>query len=222
MSRIVDLSTPIADHFRWPVERSLRGDFEQGDVFQVTRLGWSVHGFTHMDSPRHMVPGGPTTSDIPLETTVGEAAVLDFTDIAPETALDGAALAARARHLRPGDIALFKTAWGARRSIDTPEFWTEAPYVTRDGAEWLRDRKPRAVGFDFPQDYPIRLLLKGEVRPIEEQVTHDVLLRNGVVLIEYLVNTRELDRERVWFCCLPLKIEDSDGAPVRAIAMLDA
>ena len=82
-------------------------------------------------------------------------------------------------------------------------------------------QRPRAVGFDFPQDYPIRLLLKGEVRPIEEQVTHDVLLRDGVVLIEYLVNTQEIDRERVWFCCLPLKIEESDGAPVRAIALLD-
>ena len=39
MSRIVDLSTPIADHFRWPVERSVQGDFDKGDVFQVTRLG---------------------------------------------------------------------------------------------------------------------------------------------------------------------------------------
>lgn len=221
MQTIIDLSTPISDHFRWPVERQVRGDFEQGDVFQATRLGWSVHGFTHMDSPRHMVPGGPTTSDISLETTVGEAAVLDLTEIAPEEAIDAEKLAARAAHLRPGDIALFKTAWSARRDITTPEFWTEAPYMTRDAAEWLLAREVRAVGFDFPQDYPIRLLLQGEVRPIDEQVTHDVLLRAGVILIEYLVNTQALDRERVWFCCLPLKIEDSDGAPVRAIAILD-
>ena len=222
MPRIVDLSTPIRDHFRWPVERSLRGDFDRGDVFQVTRLGWSVHGFTHMDSPRHMVPGGPTTSDIPLEATVGEAAVLDFTGIAPEEPIDADKLAARAGALPDGEILLFKTAWSSRRAIEEPAFWTDAPYVTRDGAEWLRARRPRAVGFDFPQDYPIRLLLQGEVRPIEEQVTHDVLLRDGVVLIEYLVNTDQLDRERVWFCCLPLKIEESDGAPVRAIAMIDA
>ena len=219
MDRIIDLSTPIRNHFRWPVERSLRGDFERGDVFQVTHLSWAVHGFTHMDSPRHMVPGGPTTSDIPLEATVGEAAVLDLTDVEPNEALDGARLAARAGHLRDGDIVLFKTGWGERRSLDTPEFWTEAPYITRDGAEWLLTRRPRAVGFDFPQDYTIRLLLHKEMRPIEEHVTHDVLLRNGVVLIEYLVNTVALDAERVWFCCLPLKVEGADGAPVRAIAM---
>lgn len=221
MERIVDLSTPIEDHFRWPVERRVRGDFEKGDAFQATHLSWIVHGFTHMDSPCHMVPGGPTTSDIPLETTIGEAAVLDLTDVEPNEALDGARLAPRAAHLRPGDILLFKTAWGERRSINTPEFWTEAPYITRDGAEWLLTREVRAVAFDFPQDYTIRLLLHGEVRPIEEHVTHDVLLRNGVILIEYVVNTRTIDRERVWFCCLPLKVEGADGAPARVIASLD-
>ena len=45
MTRIVDLSMPIEDHFRWPVERSQKGDLEAGDVFQISRLGWIVHGF---------------------------------------------------------------------------------------------------------------------------------------------------------------------------------
>ncbi len=79
----------------------------------------------------------------------------------------------------------------------------------------------RAAAFDFPQDYTIRLLLHGEMRPVEEHVTHDVLLRNGVILIEYLSNTKALDRDRVWFCCLPLKVPDSDGAPARVIALPD-
>lgn len=220
MTQIVDLSTPIRDHFRWPVERTVTGDFDRGDLFQVTRLGWVVHGFTHMDSPRHMVPGGPTTSDIPLEATVGEAAVLDFTGIEANEELDAGKIASRADHVRAGDILLFKTGWSDKRSLATAEFWTEAPFITRDGAEWLLERKPRAIGFDFPQDYPIRLLLQNEVRPIDEHVTHDVLLRNGVILIEYLTNMPAIDSSRVWFCCLPIKVENADGAPVRAIAML--
>ena len=79
-------------------------------------------------------------------------------------------------------------------------------------------RSPKAVAFDFPQDYCIRLLLKGEIRPIEEHVSHDVLLRNEVVLIEYLTNTRALTTDRIRFCCLPLKLPTSDGAPARVIA----
>ena len=99
-----------------------------------------------------------------------------------------------------------RSCWEQQRSPRTEEFWTEAPYLTREAAEWLLARRPKAVAFDFPQDYPIRLLLKGETRPLEENVTHDVLLRNGVILIEYLSNTAALVEPRSWFCCLPLKI----------------
>ena len=52
-----------------------------------------------------------------------------------------------------------------------------------------------------------------------EHVTHDVLLRNGVILIEYLSNTVALTRPRTFLCCLPLKLPDADGAPARVIAL---
>ena len=70
------------------------------------------------------------------------------------------------------------------------------PYMTREASEWLLERGPRAVAFDFPQDYVIRLLLKGERRPLAENVTHDVLLQNGVTLIEYLCQHRGADADR--------------------------
>ncbi|MGH6913272.1 MAG: hypothetical protein ACREH3_06150, partial [Geminicoccales bacterium] len=49
--------------------------------------------------------------------------------------------------------------------------------------------------------------------------THDVLLRNGVILIEYLSNTAALIRPRTFLCCLPLKLPGSDGAPARVVAL---
>ena len=52
-----------------------------------------------------------------------------------------------------------------------------------------------------------------------EFVTHDVLLRNGVVMIEYLCNTAALEKPRTYLCALPLKIPASDGAPARVIAI---
>jgi arylformamidase len=221
MPRIIDLSMPIDDHFRWPVERRVRGDHEQGDVFQATWLGWTVHGFTHMDSPRHCVPGGPTTDDVPLERTVGEAAVVDLTPIQPNQAISAERVAGAADHLRTGDIVVMRSCWEQQRSPRTPEFWTEAPYMTREASDWLLARQPRAVAFDFPQDYTIRLLLKGETRPLADNVTHDVLLKNGVILIEYLSNTAALTRPRTFLCCLPLKVPASDGAPARVIALED-
>jgi arylformamidase len=219
MPRIVDLSMPIAEHFRWPVERRLKSDHAKGDLFQVTWVGFAVHGFTHMDSPRHFFADGRTTSDIPLESTIGDAAVVDLTPVRPSEAITAARLTAAGSHIEPGDIVVLKSCWEQQRSPGTPEFWTEAPYVERDAAEWLLARKPRAVAFDFPQDYTIRLLLKGEIRPVAEHVTHDVLLRNGVVLIEYLSNTAALTKPRSFLCCLPLKLPEADGAPARVIAL---
>ncbi len=218
MTRIVDLSMAIEDHFRWPVGRSQKGDLEAGDAFQVTRLDWVVHGFTHVDAPRHMVAGGDTTSEVALERTVGAAAVLDLTGIAPRTEITAGMLAAAAGHLEADDIALVKTCWEQVHSPQTPEFWTEAPYLSAAACRWLLDRKIKALGVDFPQDYPIRGLLGGKQAPIAEFVSHDILLRNGVILIEYLTNLGALSGPRTTLIALPLKIPNADGAPARVIA----
>src|ERR1051325_8974840 len=98
-------------------------------------------------------------------------------------------------------------------------FWKDAPYLTRDAAEWLLAPQPTAVAFDFPQDYPIRLLLDGHIAPTAEHVTHDVLLRAGITLIEYLVNTSALKDPRTFLCAAPLKIPGADGAPARVFAI---
>jgi arylformamidase len=219
MTRIIDLSMAIEEHFRWPVERRVSGSHAQGDVFEATWVGFTVHGFSHMDAPRHCVPGGPTTEQIPLERTIGDAAVVDLTPVQPNEAITEERLAAAAGHVRPDDIVVMRSCWEQQRSPRTPAFWTEAPYMTREASEWLLERRPRAVAFDFPQDFAIRLLLKGERRPLAENVTHDVLLRNGVILMEYLSNTAALTGQRTFLCCLPLKVPGSDGAPARIIAI---
>lgn len=219
MTRIIDLSMPIEDHFRWPVERRVRGDHAEGDVFEATWLGWTVHGFTHMDSPRHCVPGGPTTDDVPLERTVGEAAVVDLAPVQPDEAITAGRLAVAGDHVRAGDIVVMRSCWEQQRSPRTREFWTNAPHMTREAAEWLLERGVRAVAFDFPQDYAIRLLLEGETRPLADNVTHEVLLKNGVILMEYLSNTAALRGPRTFLCCLPLKVPGADGAPARIVAL---
>ncbi len=218
MARIIDLTLPFEEHFRWGVERRLTGDLAKGDNFQVTWLGLPVHAFTHIDAPRHMVPEGPTTSEVGLERVVGEAAVVDLSGIAPDTAIGPDLLADTGAQVRPGDIVLLKTCWDRVASIHTPEFWTTAPYLTREACTWLLDQDIKALGVDFPQDYPIRGLLTGETAPISEFVSHDVLLSGGVILIEYLCNLAALETARTFVFALPLKVPEADGAPARVIA----
>lgn len=219
MSTLVDLTVPITDHFRWPVERKVQGNVNEGDLFQITWMGWTVHAFTHIDAPRHMVPNGATTSDLSLDQVTGRAAVVDLSAVKSNSPITPRQLQSAGSHITPDDIVLLKTCWDGVESIDTREFWTNAPFLTRESCEWLLARKIKAVGYDFPQDYPIRLLLDGIVAPIEEHVSHDVLLRNGVIMIEYLQNLASLRGLFTQLYALPLKIPDADGAPARVIAV---
>lgn len=218
MARVIDLSYPVAEHFRWKVERRLAASFEAGDDFQVTRVGFPVHAFTHIDAPRHMVPGGTTTSDFDLDSLVGEATIVDLTEVGENEAITVAMLDRATPG--PGSIVLLRTDWDRRYSLDEPAFWSRAPYLTREACEWLLERRPAAVGFDFPQDEPIRGLLDGRRAPMSEFVSHDVLLRAGVPLIEYLRNLGAVGSDAVQVCALPLRIPDADGAPARVVAIL--
>lgn len=220
MPRVIDLSTPIVTgHFRWPVERRLHKN-HPADGVQATWAGWIVHGFTHMDSPRHFVADGFTTDAIDLERVTGEAAVVDVSEVGAEAPVTEEVIAKAGAHVREGDIVLLRTGWDRQRSIATPEFWADAPWVTREAAEWLRARRIKAIGYDFPQDYCIRNFLTGKPRgSVEDHVTHDVLLRNGVIMFEYLCNLTAIPGERTFFMGLPLKLPDSDGAPARVVAV---
>jgi len=217
--KIIDLSVTIEDHFRWKVDRYLKADYHQGDLSQVTWMGWGVHGFTHIDAPKHMFPDGHTTDDITLDRVVGRAALLDLSDIGPSQEIPLSALERYDDCMVPGDIALLRTNWDQRRSIKDPTFWTESPYMGQEATEYLLSKKVKAVGFDFPQDYPIRNLLENRIDPLEEYITHHILLRNGILLIEYLCNLGSLTASHATLFALPLKIPNSDGAPARVIAI---
>lgn len=218
--RIIDLSMPFnPNHVRWKGEQEASKRPTGDEVIQVTTIRISCHSFTHVDAKRHYFPGEPTIEETPLEALVGDAAVVDLTDVGPNEAIEPNNLEVRSAHVSAGDRVILKTAWHRHRSHETEAFWREAPYMTRDAAHWLLDKGIRTICYDFPQDYAIRLLLDGANPPIEDQVTHDILLRNGVHMVEYLTNTAELQADRVFLSAAPLKIPGADGAPARVYAI---
>jgi len=217
--KIIDLSMPIGQHFRWPVELSIKGDIAAGDQFRVSRLAATCHGFSHVDAKAHFVAGAPTIETTPLSDVVGPCRVLNLSNRPANAPIEPEHLAAADPGGADGEIFLLAAHWSDRRDYNDRSFWTEAPWLTRASAEWLAARKPTAVAFDFPQDFPIRLLLDGKEVPKTEHVTHDVLLSNGVTLIEYVVNTSRLSAPRNLFSAAPLLIPNADGAPARFYAI---
>lgn len=216
---IVDLSMTVGPHFRWAPDISIKGDKSAGDQFRVTRLATTCHGFSHVDAQAHFIKDGPTIESTPLDRVVGPCRIFDLSAVAPEEEIGADTLAAADPGGPQGEILLLATQWDKKRDFLTRAFWTEAPWLNRSAAEYLLALRPTAVAVDFPQDYPIRLLLDGIRVPDEDHVTHDVLLRAGVTLIEYVVNTAALEGPRTYLCAAPLKVDNADGAPARILAI---
>ncbi len=214
--RIIDLSMPISDaHPRWKTEVTFTGDIAKGDTSRQTWLKVSCHAFSHVDARRHCYEDGATIEATPLGDLVGQDDVIDLMDVKPMEAIGVERLAPRGAALKKGGMALFKSGWDTQRSPYTREFWLDAPYLTREAAEWLLATGIRTIAYDFPQDFSIRHSLSGRKSPLSDMVTHDILLRAGVHMVEYVVNTAEIREARVFFSAAPLKIPGSDGAPAR-------
>jgi arylformamidase len=219
--RIVDLSHRIVfPHWRWKPERTVTSSHADGAMFTSSRVNVPLHGFTHVDAPMHFLPNTEAIADLPLERWCGEAAVVDLSHRGADEGLTAEDLDRHAQHVRAGDIVLLRTDWDQKEDIGRREFWTRAPYTTREAAEWLVARGVKAVGYDYPPDPSLRMNPEepGSI-PREHHVTHDVFFPRGIAVIEYLANLRAIGTPRTLFMALPLKVDGGDGSPVRAVAL---
>ncbi|MGH7331142.1 MAG: cyclase family protein [Candidatus Rokuibacteriota bacterium] len=116
--KIIDLSFPIRPHFRWTVAREIRSSHARGDNFESSVMTLACHAYTHVDAPRHFLPGARSITDMPVDQWVGEAAVVDLTHLGPNGEVTAADLESRARHVRAGDIVLLRTDWPLLTSVD--------------------------------------------------------------------------------------------------------
>ena len=128
--RVIDLAFPIKPHFRWRVGTELGSSHVRGDLFQTTMLTIHCHAFTHVDAPVHFLPGGRDVAELPVDQWVGDAAVVDLTHVEDNAEVTAAHLEQQAQHVRPGDIALLRTDWPKRASVDTERFWAVVEYLT--------------------------------------------------------------------------------------------
>jgi len=166
------------------------------------------HTGTHVDAPIHFVKGGISVDELPAEAFVGEAVVLDVSDVRPGREVDAAHLEAHASEVREGDIVLLYTGFG-RRWTD-PKARRNYTYLGEGGATWLVQKRAKAVGIDY---------LSVEMFGAKAPVAHRTLLSNGVPIVESLnEELAALAGRRVYLVCLPIKVGGCDGAPARAIA----
>src|SRR5207244_4280434 len=116
--------------------------------------------------------------------------------------------------VKRGDIVLLKPGWTDRMYGRWPDYFTQSPYFPPDTAQWLVERGPKNIGFDFFEEYCARL----PDFTSEDFAMHRVILGAGVVIMEGLTNLAALPRRRVEFAAPFYKIAGTEGAPARFFA----
>lgn len=166
-----------------------------GESYALSRLTLGTHAGTHVDAPAHFLPGGPTAEAIPLDACIGPATVFSVTGSAG--AIEPAELASL-----PGgcDRVLLRTG--------SPLLGSRA--LSETAARFLVGRGVRLVGIDT----------LSVAEPAAPGPVHRLLLEAGIVILEGLDLTAAPDGDAL-LVCLPLKLAGGDGAPARAVLLLE-
>ncbi|MDW7740379.1 MAG: cyclase family protein [Bacillota bacterium] len=218
--KIVDLSLPVDSKTIVPPSQKQPIEFtrvyREPGHWQATWISMAAHTASHVDSPLHVIEGGPTIAQIPLEKVVGEAVVLDVTDQGvPDGTIDIDCLAKYDGQVKEGDIIIIRTDWGAKM-FGTEEYFTQSPILTPAAAHWIVKQKPNAVAFDFFEEYSARLK---DFKPDDFEV-HQIILGQGIIIIEGLTNLKSITTERFQFFAAPLKLMEAEAAPARIFGIL--
>jgi kynurenine formamidase len=128
-----------------------------------------------------------------------------------------AALKSQSLEIRPGDVVLIHTGWGALWMKDNVKYGAGAPGIGVAAAQFLADKEVTVVGADT---------WGVEVGPNPDPSlgapVHQLLIaRNGIYLHENL-NTEELARDNVYefaYIFAPLRLKGATGSPGNPIAI---
>ena len=106
-------------------------------------------------------------------------------------------------------FALLHTGWA--RYWGTNDYFGRYPVLSPEAAGWL-------AGFGL-KGYGVDAISADEIDSAALPV-HRALLGRGMLIIENLDRLDPLLEREFTFSCLPLKIADADGSPIRAVAIL--
>ena len=211
--KIIDLTRTICETMpvypgTEPPKLTVANTIEK-DGFRETLLSFYSHTGTHMDAPFHIYADRTSLDALPVEQFVGKALVIDCTDVGEGGVIGmeyiDKSLADQA------DFLLFHTGWDMNWGQE--KYFGEYPVVSLEVCQYLLDSRKKGVGFDVIGIDPIS---GGNL------TLHRMLLsQRDIVIIENLTDLDKVGSGLFTFAALPLKYKDADGAPIRAVAIIE-
>lgn len=211
VKKIIDLTIPISDKTPIypgdPTPSITRIKNFDPDGYHLSLLKMGAHTGTHVDAPYHFFEDGKKISEIPLQQFMGRGILFDVRGKEKARAITLEDVKEKIEKSSEDDIALFLTGWSEHLGTD---LYFEHPYLDSALIQDLLGRGIKTFFIDaLSIDPPDGSSFAG----------HDAILGANGVIGENLTNLEKIDFVNPLIVALPLKIDDCDGSPVRAVAI---
>lgn len=210
--RVIDLTHVISENMpvypgTEPPKLKQANTYEK-DGFKETLMTMFSHTGTHMDPPAHLFAGRTTLDQFDLSQFVGKALVIDCRDLQEKEKVTLDRILRYGDKVKAAEFLLFNFGWDARWG--TEAYFGDYPYLDDAAVDFIIAEKKKGVGLDVIGIDPI---------PDENLTIHKKLFaHNEIVVIENLANLDQCGDALFNFFALPLKWENADGSPIRALA----
>ncbi|MCF7791279.1 MAG: cyclase family protein [Victivallales bacterium] len=167
----------------------------------LSKLEMSSHSGTHIDAPAHFIKEGESIDKLDLNDFIIKAHVVEAAGVK----------SINVKHIRdlninPGNAVLFKTD-NSLSGIYNKKYNNNYVYVEKETAELCVEKGVKLVGIDF---------LTIDTPATKEHPVHSALLSNNIYILEG-IDLSSVPTGIYELICLPLKIKNGDGSPVRAV-----
>lgn len=223
--RLIDVSPALShDSVTWPGDHPFTmhptWQIRDGASVNVSRVETTTHIGAHIDAPLHVREGAADISQIPLESCIGDALVVDVSDLVdrstlPHRAAPAEAVIARIENMLAGEPgscpAVTKPLPGRllmKHHAQRPEGWDhETPGIDPPLIHWCTSRGVQLIGVDLDSF---------DVETSKSLPAHQAAIDGDIVILEGL-DLSQATPGRTELIALPIAWQGADAAPVRAI-----
>ncbi len=174
------------------------------DGYREMRLELDGHTGTHIDAPAHMLANGKMLTDFPVSKFKGKAFIISMKS--KKDCIGISDLKGFEKGIGSSDFVLFRTSWSIYWGYK--EYLKGFPVLSQDAAKWLTTFNLKGIGVDAISVDPVETT---------DWPVHFILFRSEMVIVENLIFPENLENSSGMFYCFPLKYNNSDGSPVRAV-----
>jgi kynurenine formamidase len=180
------------------------------DGYNLELLFLSSHSGTHMDAPYHFIKNGKKIHEIPVSRLTNNAILIKLRKKANQAISKNDIIKFEKKHgiILKNATIIFATGW--QKNLQSKYYFEKNPGLSVSAAKYLASKKINLVGIDSPS-----IDLGNDTK----FSVHQILSKNNILIVENLANLEKIPKNHFKLVVLPLKLKDTTGSPVRAIAL---